>query len=239
MRLMLKSAMPKLARPLGFGAALATVAALVIAAGYFMPLGEWLRAFSAWADAAGWVGLLLFGLTYVLATLLLAPAFPMTLALAFMYGWWAALISFIAGLVAAVAAFLITRYSARSSAKRFLNKYPSLKALDSIAADEGFGTVALLRLSPVAPFAASNYAFGMTAVDLRAYILGTGAGIIPGTILNVYVGVLGKAASGNGADTATWIGLGLGLIATICLTVWMGKLAKARMERKKPAKRPR
>ncbi len=226
------------AKTIGFLVTLAVVALLLTAASYFLPLYEWFSAFSAWASDLGWVGLVLFGLIYFVATLLLAPGFPMTLALAVVYGWWAIAISFSAGLLAAVVAFLITRYLARSSAKRFLKRYPSLKALDSIAADEGFGTVALLRLSPVAPFAISNYALGMTAVGLRPYILGTALGVVPGTILNVYIGVLGKAASGSEADVVTWIGLVLGLAATVGLTAWMGKLAASRME-KKPAKRRR
>lgn len=204
--------------------------AALAAAWLVLPLKDWLFGFSEWSQGLGWLGIALFSLLYVVGTLLLVPGFPMTIALAFAYGWWAMAVSYVSGLIAALIAFLVARYWARSAAKRFVRRYPSLKALDSVTGDEGFQVVALLRLSPVAPFSPSNYAFGMSAVTLQSYMLGTAAGVIPGTILNVYLGVLGSTASAGKATSLTWVGLGLGLAATAALTVWIGRQAKARMQ---------
>lgn len=208
----------------------AVLVAALAAAWFFLPLQEWLLAFSEWITGFGWAGVIVFGLVYLVGTLLLVPGFPMTLALAFAYGWGAMAVSYTAGLLAAIIAFLIARYLARSPAKRFLRRYPALKTVDSLAGDEGFQVVALLRLSPVAPFAPCNYAFGMSAVPLVPYILGTAAGVLPGTVMNVYLGVLGKTASAGDTGVLTWLGLGVGLAATAVLTFWIGRKAKERMK---------
>lgn len=46
----------------------------------------------------------------------------------------------------------------------------------------------LLRLSPLLPLALSNYLYGLTSVDLGSYVLGSWAGMLPGTIAYVAAG---------------------------------------------------
>ena len=46
----------------------------------------------------------------------------------------------------------------------------------------------LLRLSPLLPLALSNYLYGLTSVDLTSYVLGSWAGMLPGTIAYVAAG---------------------------------------------------
>ena len=48
--------------------------------------------------------------------------------------------------------------------------------------------MALLRLSPVVPFNVLNYAFGVTRVSLRDYVLASWIGMMPGTLMYVYLG---------------------------------------------------
>ena len=59
----------------------------------------------------------------------------------------------------------------------------------------GFRIFFLLRLSPIIPFNALNYMAGMTAVTFRSYTLAL-IGILPGTILFVFVG----ASAGSSMD---------------------------------------
>ena len=42
---------------------------------------------------------------------------------------------------------------------------PKWRAIDKSIAREGFKVVLLLRLSPLLPFALSNYIYGVTSVD--------------------------------------------------------------------------
>ena len=75
--------------------------------------------------------------------------------------------------------------------------------------------VALLRLSPLLPFNLQNYFYGITDLKLLEYVAATFFGIMPGTLLYVYLGAAGKAASGEGVSTLKWGFFAAGLGATV------------------------
>jgi uncharacterized membrane protein YdjX (TVP38/TMEM64 family) len=203
---------------------------LLFVAWFLLPVDQWLQSFSTWAQSLGFTGVLLLSAVYILGTLLLVPGIPMTLAIAVAYGWWALLICGLGGLLAALIAFLIGRFVARDFVRRLSEKHPILKAIDSVAHEETFKTILLARLNPVTPFAMENYAFGVTGVRLGSYLLATLVGIVPGTILNVWVGVIGRTAAQGQASIANCIFLVVGLIATVILTIWMTRQAKRKLE---------
>jgi uncharacterized membrane protein YdjX (TVP38/TMEM64 family) len=60
--------------------------------------------------------------------------------------------------------------------------------------------VLLTRLSPIFPFNLLNYAYGVTGVSLKDYLLGS-AGMIPGTIMYVYIGSLAGSLATIGTST--------------------------------------
>jgi uncharacterized membrane protein YdjX (TVP38/TMEM64 family) len=201
----------------------------IFAAWFLLPVQEWLQAFSDWAQGLGAMGVVLVSVAYVICTILLVPGVPLTLAVAVAYGWWSLLICFFGGMLAALISFLISRYLARDRVKRFIDKHPTIKAIDTVAHEESFKTILLSRLTPVTPFAVENYAFGVTGVRLGSFLLATAIGIVPGTIQNVWIGVIGRTAAQGGAGVANWILLIIGLAATVVLTVWMTRQAKKRM----------
>jgi uncharacterized membrane protein YdjX (TVP38/TMEM64 family) len=205
----------------------------LIAAWFLLPLQEWLQGFSAWAQGLGTMGVVLVSIAYVICTILLVPGVPLTLAVAVAYGWWALAICFFGGMIAALISFLISRYLARDRVKRFLDRYPTLKAIDTVTYEESFKTIVLSRLTPVTPFAVENYAFGVTGVRLVPFLVATAIGIVPGTVQNVWIGVIGRTAAEGGAGVANWILLLIGLVATVVLTVWMTRQAKIRMKRQR------
>ena len=53
------------------------------------------------------------------------------------------------------------------------------RALDTVISREGFKIVLLLRLSPLFPFALSNYLYGLTSVPFWDYFWGTLIGCVP------------------------------------------------------------
>ncbi len=69
-------------------------------------------------------------------------------------------------------------------------RYPRFAAIDEAVAREGWKIVLLTRLSPAFPFNLLNYAFGLTRVRLRDYVLASWIGMMPGTVMYVYVGSL-------------------------------------------------
>jgi uncharacterized membrane protein YdjX (TVP38/TMEM64 family) len=204
--------------------------ALLLLAWFMLPLREWLQGFAEWARALGGAGVALVSAAYVLATLLLVPGFPMTLAVAIVYGWWALAICFGGGMLSALVAFLVARHLARERVKRLLDRHSAARAVDSVAREETFKTILLARLTPVTPFALENYAFGVTGVRLGAYLAATAVGIVPGTILNVWIGVIGRTAAQGGAGAASWALLVIGLAAAVILSVWLTRRAKQKLQ---------
>lgn len=84
-------------------------------------------------------------------------------------------------------------------------------AADRWLRDRGLGGVLFLRLVPLFPFSAINYAAGLSGLRLRTYVVGTALGIAPGTV--AYVGL------GAGLDDPGSAGFlaSLGLLAALTL----------------------
>ena len=90
--------------------------------------------------------------------------------------------------------------------------------------------MALTRLSPVFPFNLLNYAFGLTNVRVRDYVIASWAGTLPGTILYVYAGSLARdltrvATGGAERTPAEWVLYAIGLLATIAVTVYITRVS--------------
>ena len=73
------------------------------------------------------------------------------------------------------------------------SKSPRLKAIDRAVGEDGFKVILLLRLSPIFPFALSNYVYGASSVGFAEYFWATVIGFAPGTLGYVYTGTVGKA----------------------------------------------
>lgn len=84
-------------------------------------------------------------------------------------------------------AFILGKFVLRELSQSLANKYKVTKALDKAIQTEGLKFVLLLRLCPLVPFNAFNYAMGITAVSFFDYAIG-GFGMIPGTIVYVFIG---------------------------------------------------
>lgn len=217
-------------RPITWLAAASVLGFVALFVAWFLlPVQDWLRVFSEWAQGLGTAGVVLVSVTYVVCTILLVPGFALTLAVAVAYGWWSLLICFSGGMLAALISFLISRYLARDRVKRFIERHPTMKAIDTVAHEESFKTILLSRLTPVTPFAVENYAFGITGVRLGSFLLATAIGIVPGTVQSVWIGVIGRTAAQGSAGVVNWVLLIVGLAATVVLTVWMTRQAKKRM----------
>ena len=93
--------------------------------------------------------------------------------------------------------------------------------------------VGLTRLSPVFPFSLLNYAFGLTRVKLSHFVLASWIGMMPGTVMYVYLGSLAQAASGERTrSTGEWALYGVGLLATVVVTIFVTRLAKQALARR-------
>jgi uncharacterized membrane protein YdjX (TVP38/TMEM64 family) len=206
---------------------LALVAA--IAAMAFLPLHDWGDALEAWLEGLGPAGIVLFAAIYIVVTLTLLPAWILSVVAGAVFGIFGGfLLSWSASLVGAAGAFLISRYAARERVKRYFARHAMLQAVDKALRKGGWKVVALLRLSPVIPFTVQNYFFGVTTVKLWHFMAGSAIGIVPGTLIEAWLGATGRAASGGGSP-AQWSLLGVGIVATGAATWYVGRVAKKRL----------
>ncbi|GMV90514.1 MAG: hypothetical protein AMXMBFR82_02920 [Candidatus Hydrogenedentota bacterium] len=220
---------PSLLKPLLL---LVAVAVLFLASQAF-PIAEWMRAFLTWVDALGPLAPIALGIAYILACVFLVPGWILTLGAGFLFGVIrGTVVISISATLGATAAFLVGRYLARNAVARRIAGNARFEAVDRAVAREGWKIVGLTRLSPLFPFNLLNYAFGLTQVSLKAYFFASWIGMLPGTILYVYIGSLAGdlATLGTGErqrNIAQWVLYGFGLVVTIVVTVYVTRIARA------------
>jgi uncharacterized membrane protein YdjX (TVP38/TMEM64 family) len=90
----------------------------------------------------------------------------------------------IAANLGAFLAFLLARYLGRDFVSRTLKGRAA--TLDQRIGEHGFGTILYLRLIPLVPFNALNFAAGISRISLRDYLIGTLIGMLPGTLVYTY-----------------------------------------------------
>jgi uncharacterized membrane protein YdjX (TVP38/TMEM64 family) len=207
------------------------ITALLIAV-RVLPVTDWLTGFNYWVAHLGVWGVLLFILVYIVATVLFFPASILTVGAGFIFGvLLGTIVVSIAATVGAALAFLIARYLARNQIEHKIADNPRFEQIDRAIGERGAKLVFLLRLSPLIPFNLSNYFYGLTSVKFWSYVLASWIGMLPGTLLYVYLGAAGKAglsgAAGETSGRSPWeYGLfGVGLIATVIVTVWVTRIA--------------
>jgi uncharacterized membrane protein YdjX (TVP38/TMEM64 family) len=209
---------------------------IAIAAAKYFQLQQLIYAALAWIKTLGYLAPIAFIGIYNLATILLIPGSLLTLGGGFIFGAvWGSVYVLIAATVGATFAFLIGRYLSRDWVRQQLDKYPKFKAIEAAVSKEGLKVVLLTRLSPIFPFNLLNYAFGVTGVSLKDYVLGS-IGMIPGTLLYVYIGSLVSdlALVGTSAQPDNpllkWTIRSIGLIATVAVTIYITRIAKKALD---------
>ncbi len=212
-------------------AGLAVLAALLVAL-RFLPVAAWLADLNEYFGRLGPWGIGLFAIVYALAAVLFVPGSALTIGAGFVYGLGWGFVAVSAGsTLGATAAFLVARYLARERVERWAARDPRFAAIDEAVGREGWKIVLLTRLSPVFPFNLLNYLYGLTRVRLGPYVLASWIGMMPGTVLYVYLGFAGRAvaqaAAGrtarSPADYAAWT---VGLVATLSVTIYVTRLAR-------------
>ena len=217
--------------------ALLAVASLLVII-YFLDVQELFQVALAWISDLGPWGPVFFIVFYILATVLFLPGLIPTMAAGLLFGvLQGTLLVSISSISGATIAFLIGRYLAREWVAGKIQGNQKFEAIDAAVAQEGWKIVGLTRLSPLFPFNLLNYAFGLTQVSLKNYFLASWIGMLPGTVMYVYIGSLAgdlaTLVSGELSRTpAEWAFLGVGLIATVVLTLYITRIAQRALNRK-------
>ncbi|MDQ2780742.1 MAG: TVP38/TMEM64 family protein [Pseudomonadota bacterium] len=207
------------------------VLAALVAGWLLLPIKEWSDAFQAWIKHLGPWGWVIFAGVYIVGTVLLLPVSVLTIVAGLAFGLAIGFpLVVVSATIGATLAFLVARYLAHDKVDSLMQKRPKFKAIQSAVSEGGWKVVGLLRLSPVLPFNLQNYFYGITDLKLVEYVLATFFGIMPGTLLYVYLGAAGKAASGDGGGALKWTFFGIGLVATVVVAVFVTKKAKAKLK---------
>lgn len=150
-----------------------------------MDLGRvaaYIRSFGPWAAA---VSFCLMILQSVAAPI---PAFLITFANAAVFGWWrGALLSWSSAMAGAAVCFWIARLLGRDAAEK-LTSAGALRSADDFFARYGRNTILICRLLPFVSFDLVSYAAGLTGMGFWGFLLATGLGQLPATVVYSYVG---------------------------------------------------
>ncbi len=182
---------------------------------------------------AGLAGLPIYLAVYAVMTWVMGPASWLHGSAAFLYGALPGMaLAWTASMLFGFGSYEAARGRLREPLRRWLERKMGaarLAALDHAVQERGIFAVVLLRLSPLAPFNVVNFLLGLTAVDRRTYLLGTGIGSLSPVI--VY-GTLGAQVSdltqltetGRASPWATAAVVGTTLVASAGIA-WFAKRA--------------
>lgn len=142
----------------------------------------YIRSFGVYAMA---VSFLLMIFQSVAAPL---PAFLITFANAALWGWWkGAILSWSSAMAGALVCFFIARICGRDAVEKLTSKF-AMDSVDQFFERYGKHTILICRLLPFVSFDFVSYAAGLTAMGIVPFLVATGVGQLPATIVYSYVG---------------------------------------------------
>jgi uncharacterized membrane protein YdjX (TVP38/TMEM64 family) len=201
-------------------------------------IDRWLTDSLVWIKGIGIYGFFAYTLIYAIATVLLLPGSILTLGAGAIYGVVkGTILVSIASTISATVSFLIGRNFLHDWVVKKLEQKPDFLSIDRAIGAEGWKIVVLTRLSPIFPYNLLNYALSLTEISLKDYFWASWIGMIPGTIMYVYIGStigdLTQLATGNRSRSGLeWGFSALGLFATIAVTVYITRIAKGVLQGK-------
>ena len=208
------------------------LAAIILVAWVVIPMDRF-PDLLAWMETRGLQGAFVVGAIYVIATVAMIPGSLLTLGIGAVYGpgFGFAIVS-PASVVGATLAFLLGRGIFSKSLEKRMEGNHRFHALRLAIEEEGLKVLFLVRLSPVFPYTLANYVFGLTRLKTSTYIIGSFLGMLPGTLMYVYLGAIAgdvatiaRGGIEEGAfqvQVMKWVGLA----ATILLMVVVTRRAK-------------
>ncbi len=161
------------------------------------------------------VSFLLMALQSIAAPL---PAFLITFANAAVFGWWqGAILSWTSAMVGALICFYIARILGRDAVEKLTSKF-AMESVDEFFEKYGRNTILICRLLPFVSFDFISYGAGLTSMRVVPFLVATGIGQLPATIVYSYVG---GTLTGNTQTIVTGM---LIMFAVVALGVMLKKI---------------
>ena len=128
-----------------------------------------------------------FVIIYGAVGALALPVSPLAYAAGAVFGFWrGSILVWIGSMLGAVAGYYLARGIWANPARRLLGHYEG--NLHDLRNSNVFLTSFRLQLMPIVPFGAFNYAAAISKLSPPAFFAGTALGIIPGTLMAVFIG---------------------------------------------------
>jgi len=173
----------------------------------------------------GWAGFVLVQVLVVISSFLPASLVGVAAGAAYgvTLGFATASISTMSG---AVIAFLLSRSLLRPFVERKLSARPRLVSLDGHIRKQGWRFVCTLRLSPVAPFAATSYALGLSSITSGEYMVGTLASL-PALLGYVLAGAAVRTGASVWREGETSIRMAVLIVGALATALLVFQVARA------------
>ncbi|MDO4594948.1 MAG: TVP38/TMEM64 family protein [Tissierellia bacterium] len=180
---------------------------------------NYIRSFGAYAVIISFIMMILQ------AIIAPVPAFFITFANAAIWGWKAgALLSWSSSMVASLICFLIARFLGRDAVKKLVSN-SVINEMENFFEKYGKNTIIIARLLPFVPFDPISYIAGLTPMSAISFLIATGIGQLPATIIYSY-------AAEKSTEPSTFI---RGLIILFAIAFLCFTLKKIYAEKKRGA----
>jgi uncharacterized membrane protein YdjX (TVP38/TMEM64 family) len=137
-----------------------------------------------------WAPLVSIGLMVFQAVLAPLPAFVVTFANAALFGWaWGAVLSWTGAMLGAALCYWLAYWYGRALVER-VTPQGTLRRFDAMTDRWGQWAVLVARLLPFVPFDPVSYAAGLARLGFVRFLVATGVGQLPATIVYSLAGDL-------------------------------------------------
>jgi uncharacterized membrane protein YdjX (TVP38/TMEM64 family) len=179
----------------------------------------------------------LFVLAYVAASMVMAPAFLLTVSAGAIFGLWrGTALVYLGQILGSSAVYWVASPLSRSRLLHWLYRDSRVAAIRTAVNDDALWVMFLLRLSPVVPYVLLNYALALSGVTYRHFFLAS-LGMLPAIVMYVYygkvIGDVAKIAAGVSTPHGPeyYVFLVAGLIATIVVSTSVTRAARRAMNK--------
>ena len=197
---------------------------------------SWFAALLLRVGELGPWGPVLFALLYILFAVTMAPAFLLTVGAGALFGVWrGSVLVFVSATLGAIVVYVVSQRLVGTRLVDRIIRDRRVAAVRIAVAGEGAWVQFLLRLSPIVPYVLVNYAFGLSRVRFRDFLVAC-LGMIPAIVMYTYygrvVGDVAKLAAGVAPPRGReyYILLAVGLVATVVATMAITRAARRAME---------
>ena len=200
-------------------AAIGALVAVGLVTAYFFDVPAVVDALRDWVWQFGDLAPAAYALLYVAATLVGAPATPLIIVAALLFGPVPAFLAMAAGsTLSAMLAFLLARSTARAALGERLQRSGASARLCRLVERYDAFVIPVVRLAPILPFAAVNYGMGLTGIGFWRYTLWSAVAIAIGDGVLVFgTDALYDALSGAGMRWPVLAGAAVALLAALVL----------------------